>query len=67
MLNKITVNQYFTKFWELLKDQKNRDKSQEQLYNELEAWHYKKTGQNKCKTYQSFRVMKTMWYKSNRT
>ncbi len=43
MYNKITVNQYFTKFWELLKDQKNRDKSQEQLYNELEAWHFKPT------------------------
>lgn len=66
MLNKITINQYFTKFWDMLKDPKNRDKSQEQLYNELEAWHFRKLGVNKCKTYESFRSLKSQWYRSNR-
>ena len=62
----ISVNQYFNKFIAMLCDVRNRDKTQEQLYTELEAWHFKKTGVNKCKTYESFRVMKSMYYKANR-
>lgn len=65
-MNTISVSNYFEKFLKILIDPKNRDKSQEQLYNELEIWHQKRTGQNKCKSYVSFRNLKSQWYKANR-
>lgn len=62
----MTQSQYFGKFIKMLINPKNIEKTQEQLYNELENWHQKKTGQNKCKTYVSFRNLKSQWYKANK-
>lgn len=60
----MSLSKYFEYFFKLLV--KNTDKSQEQLYNELEKWHFKRTGKNKCKNYDSFRNLKSQWYKANR-
>ena len=50
----------------MLIDPKNREKTQEQLYIDLEKWHNKRENVNKCKDYASFRSLKSQWYKANK-
>lgn len=66
MLNNISVSNYFEKFLKMLIDPKNKEKTLEQLYIDLENWHQKKTGRNKCKDYASFRSLKSQFYKANK-
>ena len=44
----------------------NRNKSGEDIYNELEEWHIKICGESKCKDYASFRSLKSQYYKASR-
>lgn len=62
----MTLSQYFNKFIKMLIDPKNREKTQEQLYIDLERWHNKETGKNKYKNFETFRVMKSTWYRNTR-
>lgn len=62
----MTLSQYFGKFIKMLIDPKNREKTQEQLYIDLEKWHNKRENVNKCKDYASFRSLKSQWYKANK-
>jgi hypothetical protein len=61
----MTHEKYFNYFFKLLV--KNNNKTQEQLFIELERWHFKQCGKSKCKDYDSFRSLKSQWYKANRT
>lgn len=62
----MTQSQYFNKFIKILIDSNNRDKTQEELFNEIEKWHFKQTGKNKYSNYETFRVMKSTWYRNSR-
>ena len=59
-------NEYFNRYLKMIMAEKNRNKSGEQIYQDLEAWHVAKTGKTKCKTYESFRSLKSQWYKANK-
>lgn len=60
----MSQTEYFNQFIKMLV--KNQDKSQEELFVSLEKWHLKKVGKNKYKDYDTFRVMKSTWYKNSR-
>lgn len=59
----MTQSQYFGKFIKMLINPKNREKTQEQLYNELEKWHESKENRVKYTNFNSFRKAKSIWYK----
>lgn len=59
----MTQSQYFGKFIKMLINPKNREKTQEQLYNELEKWHESKENRSKYTNFNSFRKAKSIWYK----
>ena len=62
----MTQTKYFEKFIKMFMSSENRNKSGEQIYNELEEWHIKLCGSRKCKDYDSFRSLKSQYYKATR-
>lgn len=61
----LTLSHYFEKFLKLYT--KHQDKRGEEVYEMLEKWHIERTGQRKCKDYDSFRSLKSQFYKATRT
>jgi hypothetical protein len=60
----VTIDKYFSKYIKMLQDVKNKNKTGEQIFEDLEQWNISKTGKRRCKTYASFRSYKSQYYKS---
>jgi hypothetical protein len=62
----VTIDKYFNRFIKMIQEPKYKDKNGEQVYEDLEKWHEKKTGKRRCKDYNSFKSYKSQYYKMNR-
>ncbi len=63
---KLSNTKYFDKYLKMLINPKNREKNGEKIWEELEEWHFLKTGLNKFKSYGTFRKEKSLYYAANR-
>lgn len=62
----ITKRRYFDKYLKMILAPKNRERNGEAIWKDLEEWHFLKTGENKYKTYGTFRKEKSIFHANNR-